>query len=219
MSEKNKAQEVNAKKIVAYLNKFEQADAKSISESLGIAVIQVHGIGKKLRDAGQIDYDYNSKLYSIKSNGKKLVVDIVAEVAETVEPEVAETVEAEVAETVEPETEKNARDFSKTTFRGVSMRKGKLAHALIQAYVESNDVDLSTLMDAFPRNLVRGGGIIEKLETARKINLKGRQRWFTDRTMHIKLSDGNVVCVSNQISKHNIGGIIDAAALVGILID
>ena len=198
-----KTQEVYAKKIVAFLGKHKSADVKSISEKTGIPVIQVHGVGKKLRDSGKIDYNYNTKLYSIKGSP---VVPVKSDA---------------VTDAVTDEVNKNfGRDFSKTLFRGQELRKGKLAHALIAAYVEKNpNAGLFELMDVFPRSLVRGGGIIEKLDTARKINLNGRQRWFTNRDMQINLGDGNVVCVSNQISKHNIGAIVDAAAAAGIEIE
>ena len=175
--------EQREKQIVRYIGQNPDCRAKDISIATGIDQRRVSDIVVKLRAAGKLNYNENTKSYS--------------------------SVTVPVENMVKKEGKNFGRDFSKMSFRGVMYRKGKWSHAASRVIAETLNLTYSEFNAIF-FGLVRGWGFFATLEEARTINQKGPQRYFSQHNMVITLADGVKVCVTNQISKDNMPGIIDA---------
>lgn len=111
------------------------------------------------------------------------------------------------------------RIFDKYHFNGETMRKGKLVLCLVKKYMAENPkVTAKELQVAFPDSLVKTFGLITTYAIAKKAELGGKQRYFGVQAPghpwgrkqdQIKLHDGSVWCVTNQIDKHNFVNIVN----------
>ena len=105
-------------------------------------------------------------------------------------------------------------------FNGQECRKGKWVQAVLAFYVSSNpNVTYKELKELFPDHLVRTFGLFRKSDEARKINIAGKQRYHSRRDMILTLGCGTEVSVTNQISRDNFPGIVEAYKKTGIITD
>jgi hypothetical protein len=108
-----------------------------------------------------------------------------------------------------------AKDYTKYAIEGVAenLGKSKLALAIIENYVSTNQVDFAILNAAFPDEC-QGGihGVFRKKE-----DVKDFKRYYMDKP--ITLIDGSTIVVSNQWGIDNIPGLIDRANKLGYVIN
>lgn len=195
-------------KVLAFLTKNPNSDAKAIEKGTGIKRADVFAVIGEL-----------GKQVSVFQKGAKSVKQFSVVALPSVEKakavKVAKTAEVktEVKDEVKNNEGKNfGRDFSKYQFNGQEFRKGKLVLAVIKHVAEKKECNFKKLLEIFPSELVRNYGVFTEAATARKMNnASGKQRYFCQADQFIKLKCGSVVAVTNQIGSNNIAPILEIA--------
>lgn len=202
----------NAQAILAYIKGNPNSTASEAAKKLGIAFIQVHQISQKLVTEGKLSV--NNKMYSLAvapaaKNAVKAKPEQLPKNRKSPKPQITED------DNESPENKNFGRDFSKLEFDGKELRKGKYVLAVMQAFIKDNPkMTMSKLESLFPKKLVRSFGLFEEAAKARKVNAKGKQRYFGRMGQIINLADKKI-SVTNQISKENLPSIIDAFKAAG----
>ena len=109
--------------------------------------------------------------------------------------------------------EKSNKDFTKYSFLGKTLSKGRLCHALIQKFVEDNNPTIAELSKAFPSDVIRpyGKGLFLTAEEAEIINVASkRTRFFSGKDEIIKIKGGKIA-VTNQVNSGLIERILPVA--------
>jgi len=196
-------------KVIAFLTKNPNSDAKAIEKGTGIKRAQVFAV------IGELGKQVSVFQKGAKSVKQFSVVSMPSvEKAKTAKT-TAEKTEAK-AEVKKTDEGKNfGRDFSKYQFNGQEYRKGKLVLAVVKHVADKQSCSFKKLLEIFPSELVRNYGVFTEAATARKMNQSGKQRYFTQADQLIKLKDGSVVAVTNQIGSNNIEAILEIATQNG----
>lgn len=199
----------NKAKVTAFLTKNPKSDAKAIEKATGIKRSEVFAVIGEL--GKQIDTFQKGaksvKLFSVVMPSVEKAKAAKAEVKETAKEAVKET-----EKTDKSEGKNFGRDFSKYQFNGQEFRKGKLVLAVVKFIAEKQGCSFKKLLEIFPSELVRNYGVFTEASTARKMNnASGKQRYFCQADQFIKLKDGSVVAVTNQIGSNNIDPILEIA--------
>lgn len=203
-----------AQLIEAYLTKNKKATATEIAKNIGVAFIQVHQIAQKLVNEGKLNVK-NKEFSVVVSPAVTKELAKKAARATTTKETTKETTKAE-QEPTEQKAKNFGRDFSKLTFNGIELRKGKWTLEVMKQFIQDNPkMTYEKLCSLFPTSLVRTFGLFKETKEARKINQKGRQRYFQRADQTIELSDGKKISVTNQISKENLPGIMQAFKAAG----
>lgn len=112
------------------------------------------------------------------------------------------------------------RDFSKYSFNGQLYGKGRLALAVISAYVSENDgMTQHDLAKVFPNHLQGSHGVFCGLDEALRLyDQERRKRYFIKNEEIVELADG-LIAVCNQWGRANIDSLIEAARELGYEIE
>jgi hypothetical protein len=194
----------NKAKVTAFLTKNPKSDAKAIEKATGIKRSEVFAVIGEL--GKQID------TFQKGAKSVKLFSVVMPSVEKAKAAKAAKAAEVEkTAKTDKSEGKNFGRDFSKYQFNGQEFRKGKLVLAVVKFIAEKQGCSFKKLLEIFPSELVRNYGVFTEASTARKMNASGKQRYFCQADQFIKLKDGSVVAVTNQISSNNIDPILEIA--------
>lgn len=207
-------------KVVNYLVKHPQSDAATIEKNLKIAKPVIHAIMRTLEADKKIAV-YQSNAKSVKKFSMlsmpsvEKAKDAKRDSKETVneskkQPDSKADVTKDAAEKSAEQGKNFGRDFSKLMHNGQELRKGKYILVQIQELLKRKPMTFGQLKKVLPDELVRVYGVFTEHVKARKMNQSGKQRYFCKHDQVIKLKDGEAICITNQISKHNFDGIVAA---------
>src|SRR3990170_1448921 len=129
-------------KILHFLLKHPNSDAKKIEKATGVAFIQVYSIAGKLQKENRVVI--KNKLFSLTSAAKR---------------------QAKKATNF-------GRDFSKYNFNGQKLRKGQLVLAIVSDFVNKHKCTAAQLKKAFPDTLVPMYGVFADAAAAKRASTK-----------------------------------------------
>jgi len=108
------------------------------------------------------------------------------------------------------------RDFTKWSFNGLHLSKGKLALEIVRAYVSKHpDTTYTKLKRIFSDELVRSYGVFVDAVTARKVSAR-KQRYYVGDDQLIRLKNGKVISVTNQFTNESIRPLVQIAKQNGM---
>lgn len=167
-----KTEDARKEKILSYLMRHPQSDAKKIEKGTGIAFIQVYSITGKLQKENKVVI--KNKLFSIAANAKKAIMKSATNFG---------------------------RDFSKFVFNGEKLRKGQLVRAIVADYAQKHNCTAAQLKKVFSDDLVPMYGVVVDATDARRASSK-KKRYFIDADQIIKLKDKTVAVTNQISSKN-----------------
>jgi len=200
-----KTEEARAKMLTIIQEKGEVTPQQINYSDSKIAFVQIYSIAKILETEKIIVIEQKDKMKVYRMAGTKST-------SQQVETKEVDKLEKGVAKTEEPEVKPKkaktgGRDLSTYKFQGEEYNKGRLALALIKFYVADKKPSLKQAMEMWPAEIVRPYGLINEKKQAHKLP----QRFFIKSAEEIKLKDGVVICVSNQMTPDRINAIIKIA--------
>lgn len=155
-------------------------------------------------DGDPVDLDDEHKMEILKSLSRfaqKCRVDLGINESE-VNEEIFNATFEEISSAV-----KGKKDYSKYTFKGTQYGKGKLVHAVVQDYVQTNPaISFEELLLVFPHELARHKfGVFDRIEVAEKYFIDSGskyKRFYMNEGDIITLSDARIA-VCSQFGKDN----------------
>lgn len=185
-------------RVLDFIEKFSDATAEVIAESINMNKLQVFKIVKGLAEAGsiKINAENNPPTYQVVKADKKSAKVSGKQTVKTETPKKAETDEVI--------TKSEGRNTDKLKFNGELYGKGRLVLAVVKKYVEDNPrTTLAKLKEVFPdEKLQPRYGVIQELSKAKKLSVD-RDRFFLKPEDLIKVGDKKVA-VCNQFGANNL---------------
>ncbi len=182
-------QELN-EKVLAVLKEHDRLTPQEIAYKVGdVAIIQVHKSLSKLTQDALVETEEheNNKYFKLPALQKQA-------------------------------TKTSKRDTTKYKFRNLSgLNKGRLALAVVRAYVEERKPTMEKLEEVFPANIAKPYGVFKPFKQAKEMNA-GKKRYFDGDDDVITLTqDGNKkVLITNQWTTERTNALIEACSKVNL---
>jgi len=222
-------------KIINFLSKHPNSDAKAIEIGTSIPRAVVFATMRELSIGNQVSV-FQKNVKSIKlfamvnmpsvdkaKKDKEIKTEKVAVISaikkQNVDTKVKTNDDDVDKQAVVNEGKNFGRDFSKYSFNGMNLRKGRCAHEIIKDVLTRKNATFKEAMDICSPDMVRRYGPFALLAVARKVNNAGPQRYNGNVIDHITLKCGTVICTTNQWSKHNIGEVLEMGRKFGCKIE
>ena len=117
----------------------------------------------------------------------------------------------------EPKVDNTHRDFGRYRFQGVDRPKSRTALAIAQQLVSDKNPTLPELKTMLDGSIGRSSfEVILELSAAKRINSKdGKKRYFVKDEQQMKLNDGKIAVMTNQIGSENMKAFVKVAKSLG----
>jgi hypothetical protein len=116
----------------------------------------------------------------------------------------------------EPKVDNFNRDFGRYRFQGVDRPKGRTVLAIVEQYCKDKNPTSAELKETFKDSIGRSTfEVIVDSAAAKRMNSKGKKRYFTKDDQLIKLKDGKNIAVTNQIGSESMKTFVKFARTLG----